>query len=156
MDTRGVWGGGGAITGNGFWCTSQPPQCNPSLTHPHRTDKPAHDWVKRCRSNRGIDGGGASIVWVCVCVCVCCDTTATHTHSDTLVRLAIWKIGPPMHNWLLIHCILLKPSIYQALQFQGPWKKHFASTLQNTLKKKKTLQPLQMPSLVNCQFQHVC
>lgn len=59
----------------------------------------------------------------------------THKHGNTLVQSVIWKIGPPMHNWLLIHCILLKPSIYWALQFQWLWKQHFASTLPNPLKK---------------------
>ena len=136
-----MWGvGKEAIMGNGFWCMPRPSQFNlPSPpTPPYRQTWTWWRWETQKQQGSRWSGGMYNLN-VCVCVCICVHhkgrhATATHTHRDTLVQLAIWKIGPPMHNWLLIHCILLKPSIYQALQFQRPWKQHFASTLQNTLK----------------------
>lgn len=124
---------------------------------PHRAKPPTHTpyrqtYTERCWSNRGINGAEACKVWMCVSARARAkgtDATATHAQIHTLVQLAVWKIGPPMHNWLLIHCILLKPSIYQALQFQGPWKTHFASTLQNTLKKISSLHKYSLTLTAN-------
>lgn len=153
MDMGGV--GKGPIIGNGFWCTLQPPQCEPPHPPPHTPYR--QTCTERSWSNRGINGAEACTVWMCVHVCVCAcaygpkgtDATAMRAQIHTLVRPTVWKIGPPMHNWLLIHCILLKPSIYQALQFQGPWKKHFASTLQNTLKKISSLHKCSLTLTAN-------
>ena len=137
MDTWGGGGGGEAITGNGFWCTSQPPKCNPSLTHPHRTDKPANDWVKRRRSNRGIDGAGACVVWMCVCSC--CVTTHTHTHTQEHTCSTSDMENRPSHAQLTSNTLYTPQTIHlPGIAISGALKEALCQHFAKYLKKNKT------------------